>query len=163
MLYFPFRVAIDTPRHFHCRYTGNAVHRLYRAVAFLAREPRLDMPLMRKVYIVRKIVNLDPWNGLTIFPISGELQNLRALANSRKRFMTTDTFANAGYAGNRRPVGIDVAMLARNFIIRGMYLVTEFDGLDRTSIREIFSVYPCADEQADDQHKHKQGWLLRGL
>ncbi len=41
--------------------------------------------------------------------------------------------------------------------------VTEFDGLNRTAVRKIFPVHPRAHEQSDDNHKHKHGWLLRGL
>ena len=44
-----------------------------------------------------------------------------------------------------------------------MYCVTEFDRLNRTAVRKIFPVHPCAHEQPDDDHKHKHGWLLRGL
>lgn len=163
MFYFSFRVAIDAPRHFHRRYTGNTIHRLYGTVTFLARETCLDVPLMRKVNIVRKIVNFNPRYRFTIFPISGQFQDLRTFANARHGIVTPHTFADAGYARHRRPLGIDVAVLARNLIIRDMYSVTEIDRLNRTAIGKIFAVYPCADKQSKHKHKHNQGWLLRGL
>ena len=163
MFYFSFRVAIDAPRHFHRRYTGNTIHRLYGTVTFLARETCLDVPLMRKVNIVRKIVNFNPRYRFTIFQISGQFQHLRPFANARHAVVPPHTFADAGYARHRRPLGIDVAVLARNLIIRDMYSVTEIDRLNRAAIGKIFAVYPCADKQSKHKHKHNQGWLLRGL
>ena len=163
MFYFSFCVAIDTPRHFHRRYAGNTVHRLYRTVTFLTREACLDVSLMRKVNKVRKVVNFNPRNRFTIFPVSGQLQDLRTFANARYGFVASHAFANAGYAGNRRSLSVDVTVLARNLVIRGMYRVTEFDGLNRTAIGKIFAVYPCADKQSDHKHKRKQGRLLRRL
>ena len=44
-----------------------------------------------------------------------------------------------------------------------MNRVTEFDWLNRTAVRKILPVHPRAHEQSDDNHKHKHGWLLRGL
>ncbi len=77
--------------------------------------------------------------------------------------MVAHTFANAGHAGNRRLVGIDVAVLARNLIVRGMYRVTEFDGLNRAAIRKIFAVYPSANKKPKHQQQPKQSWLFRRL
>ncbi len=74
--------------------------------------------------------------------------------------MAAHAFANAGHAGNRRLIGIDVAVLARNFVIRGMYLVTEFDGLNRAAIRKILAVYPCANKKPKHEHQPKQSWLF---
>ena len=111
------------------------------------------MAFMREVNIVRNIVHFDPRYWFTIFPVGGQLQYLRTFADTGYRVVTSHAFADAGYAGNRRLVGIDVAMLARNFVVRGMYFVTEIDWLNRTAIGEIFAVYPSANKQADhDNH-----------
>ncbi len=88
-------------------------------------------------------MHLDPRNRFLIFPVGGQLNNLRAFADAGHGLMTPHAFANAGYTGNRRLVGIDVTMLARNLVVRGMYHVTEFDGLNRAAIRKIFAVNPC--------------------
>ncbi len=87
---------------------------------------------------------LDPLNRFLILQVGGQLNNLRAFADAGYSIVTTHAFANARHAGNRCLVGIDVTMLARNLVVRGMYLVTEFDGLNRAAIGEIFAVYPCA-------------------
>lgn len=146
MLYAPLCMTIDAPRHPHCRNTGNTIHRLHGTVTFLTCEARLDVPLMCKVNIVGKIVNFYPRYRFTIFPVGGQLQNLRTIANTGYGFVTPHALANAGYAGNRCFVGIDVAVLARNLIVRSVYLVTEFDWLNRTPVRKILAVYPCADK-----------------
>ncbi len=164
VLYISLGMTIDTPRHPHRCNPGDTVHRLDRTVAFLTREGRVrvDVPLMRKVNIVRKIVNFYPRYWFTIFPVGGQLQYLRTVSDTGYRGVTSHAFADAGYPGNRRLVGIDVAMLARNFVVRGMYRVTEFDGLYRTAIGEILALYPRANKESDHEHKHYQGWLLRG-
>ena len=154
MLYVSLRMTIDTPRHPHRGNTGNTIHCLNGTVTFLTRQSRLDMAFMREVNIVRNIVNFDPRYWFTIFPVGGQLQYLRTVSDTGYRGVTSHAFADAGYAGNRRLVGIDVAMLARNFVVRGMYCVTEFDGLYRTAIGEILAVYPCASKESDHEHKH---------
>jgi len=121
------------------------------------------MSLMRKMNKVGNIVNFNPRYRFTIFPVGGQLQDLRTFADTGYRLVTSHAFTNAGYAGNRRLVGIDVAVLARNLVVRGMYCVAEFDWLNRTAIRKIFAVYPCAYKQSEHEHKPEQGWLLRGL
>ena len=164
MLYVSLGMTIDAPRHSHCRNTRNSIHRLHGSVAILTREGRLriDVPLMRKVNIVRNIVNLNPRNRFTIFPVGDQFQDLRTFADTGYGVVTSHAFADAGYAGNRRLVGIHVAMLARNFVIRGVYCVTEFDWLNRTAIGEIFAVYPCANKESDHEHQSEQGWFLSG-
>ena len=163
MLYVFLRVAIDAPRHRHCCDTAYSVHRLHRSVAFLTREAGTNMALMRKVHKIRKIVNFNPRDRFTIFPVAGQFQDLRTFANTGYGVVASHAFANAGYAGNRRLVGIDVTMLARNLVVRCMYHVTEFDWLNRTAIGKIFAVYPCARKKSCQEYKSEHGWLLRGL
>ncbi len=162
MLNASLRMTIHAPGHLHRRNASNPVHCLYRAMTLLAFEARLDMSLMRKVNKVGKVVNFDPRNWFAIFPVGDELLNLIAVADARDRFVTSHTFANAGNAGDGRLVCVDVAVLTRNLVVRGVYRVAEFDRLNRTAVRKIFAVYPCAYEQSDHHHQPDQGWLLRG-
>lgn len=155
-------MAIDTPGHFQCHNTGNAVHCLYRAMTFLTLEVRLDVPLMRKVNKIGHIVHFDPRYRFTIFPVGVQLDDFRLLAHVGQGLMATYALANAGDAGDWCRVRIDVAVLARNLIVRCMHLVTEFDWLDRAAIRKIFAVHPCADQQSEHCHEPEQGWLPRG-
>ena len=148
MLYVSLRVAIDAPRHLHCCDTAYTVHRFHRSVTFLTLEAGKYMALMRKVNKVRKIMNFNPRYRFPVFPVGGQFQDLRTFANTGYGVVASHAFANAGYAGNRRLVGIDVTMLARNLVVRGMYHVTEFDWLNRTAIGKIFAVYPCAYKQS---------------
>ena len=160
VLYISLGMTIDTPRHPHRCNTRNSIHRLHGSVAILTRERRfrIDVPLVRKVNKIRNVVNLNPRNRFTIFPVGGQLQDLRTFADAGYGVVTSHAFADAGYAGNWRLVSINVAMLARNFVIRGVYSMTEFDWLDRTSIGEIFAVDPCADKESD--HEHQSEHLL---
>ena len=73
--------------------------------------------------------------------------------------MASHAFADAGHARNRRLVGIDMTILARNLVIRGMYRVTEFDGLNGAAIGKIFAVYPGANKKPQHEHQPKQSWL----
>ena len=131
-------------------------------MTILTGEARLDMTLMGEVNEVGDVVDFDPRNRFAIFPVGGELLNLRTVANAWYRFMTSHALANAGYARNGRPVRINVTVLARNLIVRGVYRVAEFDRLDRTAIREIFTVYPSAGKETDHDHEPEQGWFFRG-
>ncbi len=162
MFYVFLRMTIDTPGHSHRCNTGNTVHRLDRTVAFLTGEARFDMSLVREVDIVRDVVHFNPGDGFAIFPVSDQLQNLRAFAYARHELVTTHALADARDAGNRRLVRIDVAMLTRNLIVRCMYRMTEFNWLDRRPIREIFAVHPCACQQSKYHHHPKQNILFRG-
>ena len=163
VLYILLCMTIDAPRHPHRCNTSHTIHCLHGPVTFLTRESGLDVPLVRKVNIVGYIVNFYPRNRFAIFPVSDQLQNLRTFADAGYRLVTANAFVNTGYAGDRRLVCIDVAVLARNFIIRGVHRVTEFYGLDRTAVGEIFAMYPCADKQSYHEHKPKQDWFLCGL
>jgi len=156
------RMAFDAPGHSHCCNSGDAIHSFDWSVAFLAGEARLDMPLMRKVNKIGHIVHFDPRYRFTIFPVCHQLQNLRLFADAGYRLVTSNAFANTGDAGDRCRVRIDVAVLARNLIVRCMHLVTEFDWLNRTAVRKIFAVHPCAYQQSEHRHKPEQGWLPRG-
>ncbi len=154
------RVTIDAPWHPHRRNSRDPVHGLHRPVTFLTLEPRLDVPFVRKVNEIGNVVHLDPRYRFTLFPVGCELQYLRTFANTGHELVTAHAFADAGDTGNGAPVGINVAMLTRDRIVSGMYLVTEFDWLDRTAVRKIFSVHPCAYEQTDHDNKRKQSRLL---
>jgi hypothetical protein len=162
MLNVSLRMTIDAPGHPHRCNASDPVHCLYRAMTLLAFEPRLDVSLMSKVNKVGKVVNLDPRNGFAIFPIGCELHDFVTVADARYRFVTSHTFANAGYAGDGRPVCVDVTVLTRNLIVRGVNRVAEFDRLDRTAVRKIFTVYPSAGKKTDHDHEPKQGWFFRG-
>ena len=157
-----FRVTIDTPWHAHRCNSCNSVHGLHGSVTFLTLETRFDVSLVREVHKVGNIMHLDPWNRFTIIPVGGKFQYLRLLTDTRYGPVATHALANAGNAGDGCPISINVTMLARNLVIRGVHPVTEFDGLNRTAVRKIFAVHPCAYEQSAQHHKPKQGWLFRG-
>ncbi len=152
MLYFSLRMTIDAPWHPHWCNAGNTVHCFDRTVTFLALETGLDMPFVREVNKVGNIVYFDPRYRLAIFPVGGQLDNLRTFANAGYRVVAAHALADTRYAGDGCPVGINMAVLARNLVVRGVYRVAEFDRLNRTAVGEKFAVYPCARKQSE----HKQ-------
>ena len=152
MLYFSLRMTIDAPWHLHWCDTGDAIHGFNGTVTFLAREAGLDMPFVREVNKVGNIVYFDPRYRLAIFPVGGQLHNFRTFANAGHRVVTPHAFADARHAGDRCSVGINMAVLARNLIVRGMYRMAERDRLNRAAIGEKLAVYPCACKQSE----HKQ-------
>ena len=152
VLHFSFRMTIDAPWHFHRCNARYSVHCFDRTMTFLTRETGLYMPLVREVNKVGDVVYLYPRYRLTIFPVGGQLHDLGTLADAGQRVVTAHAFADAWYAGDGRPVGVDMATLARNLVVRGMNCVAEFDRLDGTAIGEKFAVYPCARKKSE----HKQ-------
>ncbi len=152
MFHLSFRMAIDAPGHPHRRDTGNSIHRLDRTVAFLTSEARSYMSFVREVYEVGDIVHLDPGDRLTIFPIRGQFHDLRTFPHARYGLVTSHALADARHTGNGRFVRIDVAVLARNLIVRCVHHMTEFDWLDRRAIREIFAMHEYAYQQSKHRH-----------
>ena len=71
----------------------NPIHRFDGSVACLACDTRLHVSFVRKVHKVGKIVNLDPRNGLIIFPVFGDLANEWAFGRYFR--MTPHAFTDA--------------------------------------------------------------------
>jgi hypothetical protein len=71
----------------------NPIHRFDGSMACLACDTRLHVSFVREVHEVGKIVNLDPWNGLFIFPVFGDLANQWALGRHFR--MTSHAFVDA--------------------------------------------------------------------
>ena len=82
MLYISLSMTIDAPRHPHCRNTGDTVHRFHGTMTLLARDARLDVALVRKVNVVRNIVHLNPRYRFLVFPVGGQLEDFRTVADA---------------------------------------------------------------------------------
>ena len=155
-------MAIDTPGHPHCCDSRDPIHGLDRSVAFLTGEARFYVALVGKVNEIGNVVNLDPRNGLPVFPEGRQLDDFGPLTDIRQRLVTSHALADAGNAGGRRAGRIYMAVLARNPVVRCMHLVTEFDWLDRRPIGKIFAVYEYAYQQSNRRHNAHKEILLRG-
>jgi len=162
MFHVSLLMAIDTPGHSHRCNTGNTVHRLDGTVAFLAGDACSYVSLVRKVNEIRDVVHLDPGNRLTIVPVRHQLRYLRTLSYARHGTVTTHALADTRHAGYRRLVRVDVAVLARNLIVRCMHRVAEFDWLDRRTIREILAVHKYAYQKSKRRHHPEKKILFRG-
>jgi len=107
----------------------NGIHRFDRSVASLACDTRLYVSFVRKVHKVGKIVNLDPWNGLFVFPILGNLANQWALGCHFR--MTSHAFVDAWDARRWRASCFGMTILAWNIVVARVNLVTKRNGLLR--------------------------------
>ena len=107
----------------------NGIHRFDGSVASLACDTRLYVSFVRKVHKVGKIVNLDPWNGLFVFPILGDLANQWALGCHFR--MTSHAFVDAWDARRWRASCFGMTILAWNIVVARVNLVTECNGLFR--------------------------------
>ncbi len=82
MLYVFLRMTIDTPWHPHRRNTSNAVHCFHRTMTFLTLEARFDVALVCEVNKVGYVMHLYPRNWFSLFPVGGQLQDLRTFADA---------------------------------------------------------------------------------
>jgi len=144
MFHFVLPMAIDTPWHSQRRNSRDAVHSLYRSMAFLTFDVCPYVALVCEVDEIGDVVDFDPRNRLTIFPVGDQLEDIRLLAHIWKGPVTSHALADAGDAGDRRRSSIDMTVLARDLVFRCMHRVTECDWLDRGAIRKIFAVHPYA-------------------
>ena len=131
-------------------------------MALLTFESRLDVPLVREMYEIRYVVNLDPGNRFSLVPVLGEFHDFRFFTRVRQAAMASHAFAYGRHTGGRCRVGIDMTMQTRNLVVRGMHSVTEFDGLNRGSVGEVFAVYPYPCEQSGERHESNKDRLLGG-
>ena len=68
----PFGMAIKTPPHLQRGNAGYPVHGLYGSVACLAFYSGRHMPFMGEIYVVGKVVNLDPRHRFFFIPVRRE-------------------------------------------------------------------------------------------
>lgn len=157
-----FGMAFDTPGHSHRRDTGNPIHFLDGSMALLTLDVCLYVPLVREVNEIGDVVDLYPRDRFTILPVRRQLEDFRLLARIWQGPVASHTFTDTGHTGDRRPVCVNVAVPARNLVIRCMHGVTEFDWLDRRAVRIIFAVHPYAYQQSKHRHQPEQDRFLRG-
>src|SRR4051812_30004124 len=70
-------VAVDAPAHVERRCLIDLLHRLDLAVTRLTSNAGIYVPHVRKVHVLRKLVDAYPGHGLFLIPESGQLLNLR--------------------------------------------------------------------------------------
>ena len=83
-------------------------------------------PVLKK-HIIRHRGHFDPLDRLLLILVILELLYLRIVR--RRNLMTTDAALGGGNTGNGVSPRINMAILARNFIIPGVDFVVEGDGL----------------------------------
>ena len=72
-------VTVQTPAHIERPKLMNAGHTLHISVTSFTGHPFCNMPLMGKVNVVRKLMDPNPLNGLSILPGLTNFLNQRAI------------------------------------------------------------------------------------
>src|SRR6266481_438783 len=70
-------VTVDAPPHVERRRLIDLLHVLDLAVARLTRYSGVHVAHMRKVNVLRELVDAHPWHRLFLIPVAGELLNFR--------------------------------------------------------------------------------------
>src|ERR1700687_3152985 len=70
-------VTVDAPTHVERRRLIDLLHILDLAVTRLARHAGVHVPHVRKVHVLRQLVDADPRHRLLLVPVGGELLDFR--------------------------------------------------------------------------------------
>jgi hypothetical protein len=103
------------------------MHRLHSAMAFLALDITVDMPLMVKKDMLCHQIDLYPRRGRLRIIISVFLLYPRMICDDI--FMTMKTFLHRGKSRKIGVSDIGMAIAALYFFYTGMHLMTEWNGL----------------------------------
>ena len=131
-------MAVNAPAHLQRRDPGSYLHPGHIPVALMTGQAGLQMPLMREIDKVRKVVHLDPGDRLFPLPITGQFFYLRGLPFDDE--VTADTSLNAGNPCYCRPGSIDMTIEAGDLVIPCMDSMTKGDRLLRASAGEVEDV-----------------------
>lgn len=116
-------VAIHTPPHVEIILRGHNVHGVDLAVAFTAIKSKVDVRRVAETRMVRKVMDLNPLNGLPSFPGVLDLLNLGALRQHHS--MAVHTGVCARYRRVRTLPRGDVAIPTGDLILPCVELVTK--------------------------------------
>lgn len=111
----------------------------------------LYVSLVRKIYIVREVMDFFPRYGGLCIPVLRKLFYLRALR--LYDLMTPHAPLHVGDSRDPGPVDINMAVLAFNGIIPCVNLVAEIDGLHGGKVREkgvINAITYCKGNKKDN-------------
>jgi hypothetical protein len=158
-----FRMTSYTETHVHVVDLMHLIHAGDVAVTNGAIEASLYMPLVIEVDIFRHGVDFDPGYGLFLGP---ELPDLRDLGldvdissvkviidvASRYMRMASHAFLHRGNARVGRHFDKAMAVLTRNLILAGVYLVTESDGLNGPFV----TAFRIVEKIESDKNENRQ-------
>src|SRR6267154_5105893 len=123
-------VAVDAPAHVERRCLVNLLHVLDLAVARLARHAGIDVAHVRKMNVLRKLVDADPRHRLLLIPVRGELFDFRL--PRRHDCMASHTGPDCRQPWVERFVGGEVAVETVHLKRVHVDRVTERNRLHRT-------------------------------
>jgi hypothetical protein len=124
-------VTLDAKFHFKTD-SFEPVHSFHIPVAFIAGEFFLDMPLVVEKYVLRNVVDLDPWGRRLGIEIVVLLLNLGMFGDNV--LMAVQTFLHWRNPRECRTTHVRVTELTLNLFHSGMNPMAERYGLCRTDV-----------------------------
>jgi len=151
-------VTLDAKFHFKTD-ALEPVHGFHIPVAFLAGEFFHDMPLVVEKYVLRNVVDLDPWGRRLCIEIVVLLLNLGMFGDNV--LMAVQTFLHWRNPRECRTTHVRVTELTLNLFHPGMNPVAERDGLGRADIFYRRNVEIVKESQYEkDAAPHQEQWSL---
>jgi hypothetical protein len=149
--HFALRVTVDAETHVDFVNRNHAVHRLHIAMTFLARDPGIDVRLMREANEVRERVHPVPSDlegRLLLFgPWTRDGLNPAHQAGA----MTSDTSRDRRCAGGLRSSCILMTVLAGNFVDAGVDAMTKRNRLFDIAARRPWPLRERQGRESEDQ------------
>lgn len=127
-----FFMATETPTHDQALGLPDPRHIGNITMAFLALNASPDMPLVRKINVIREVVDLDPRDRFLTVPIALNLLYFRTIRAYGR--VTAQAPLDARDPRHFGLSSVNMTKGAKDRIVAGMYLVTEINRLFRGGI-----------------------------
>jgi hypothetical protein len=150
----PFFMTAEAPTHLERGFTPQHGHGFHRAVTGLTRKARLDVTHMRKMNMVREIMNPNPRNRSLRLPIADQLLHTRPVLPHHRhaaRNVAASTHLYRGDASIDGTIRGRVAVHTGNLIGTGMKLVRKRNGLIGTSAGTERTPHDCDNRDRSDR------------
>ena len=139
-------MTVQAPTHVDLDGPGDPRHGSHIAVAARTDESGTNMHHVRKIDVVRHVVDPDPGNWFFFLPVSHQIFYFRRILGNE--LVAGPAVRDSGNAGNRRLWSVAVTEQARNAVLARMHLMAEGDRLNRRAIPTVQRQYV---------HEHRAG------
>ena len=128
-------MTVDAALHAMNASLADPVHFYDLAMAGCARHICGNVTLVTEVYEIRQIVDLDPGDGLSRFPIADKLLDVRLLFSNI--LVAAHTKLHGWNPRDNRFAGVDMTIKTVNFVIACVEFVTEINRLHGCGITRV--------------------------
>ena len=130
-----FDMTVDAASHAMDVSLADSVHFYDFAMAGCARHICGNVTLVAEVNEIRQIVDLDPGDGLSRFPIADKLLDVRLLFSNT--LVAAHTKLHGWNPRDNRFAGVDMTIKTVNFVIACVELVTEINRLQGCGLTRV--------------------------